>query len=160
MKKPTYEETLKFVEETNGHITKVQKEVLKFTNKLTKQAMVNDLSKTKEPEIDKFIEYNAKLKESTYGSEEYKENLKGLGVALDNHYKHNSHHPEHYEDGIEGMNLLDIVEMLCDWKAATLRHNDGDIIESLKYNKERFGMTNQLYKILLNTVKKLDMEIK
>ena len=160
MKKPTYEETLKFVEETNNHITKVQKEVLKFTNELTKQAMVHDLSKTKEPEIDKFIEYNAKLKDSAYGSEEYKENLKGLGVALDNHYQHNSHHPEHYENGIEGMNLLDIVEMLCDWKAATLRHNDGDILKSLEYNKERFGMTNQLYKILLNTIEKLDMEIK
>jgi hypothetical protein len=68
----------------------------------------------------------------------------------------NPHHPEHYSDGIDGMNLLDLVEMVCDWKAATLRHDDGDIKKSVEINQKRFGMSDQLTKIIRNTVKLLD----
>ena len=51
------------------------------------------------------------------------------------------------------MTLVDLVEMLCDWAAATERHADGDIIKSLEINGERFGMTEQLATILENTVR-------
>jgi hypothetical protein len=50
------------------------------------------------------------------------------------------------------MNLLDILEMFCDWKAASERHADGDIIESIKKNQKRFNMSDELTQILLNTV--------
>jgi hypothetical protein len=36
---------------------------------------------------------------------------------------HNSHHPEHYGNrGISGMDLFDVVEMMCDWMAAARRN--------------------------------------
>lgn len=54
------------------------------------------------------------------------------------------------------MDLLDIVEMLCDWKAATERHNDGDIMKSLEINKNRFNIDDQLFAILENTVKRME----
>lgn len=57
--------------------------------------------------------------------------------------------PEH---GIHGMTLLDLVEMFCDWKAATLRHKDGDIRRSIELNQKRFGYSDDLKRILLNTV--------
>lgn len=56
------------------------------------------------------------------------------------------------ELGISGMSLLDLVEMLCDWKAATLRHNDGDIRKSIEINQKRFGYSDELKRILLNTL--------
>jgi hypothetical protein len=62
--------------------------------------------------------------------------------------------------GIDGMDLVDILEMLCDWKAATLRHKSGDIMESLKINKERFKISDQLYKILVNTIEGRGMKYK
>jgi hypothetical protein len=45
--------------------------------------------------------------------------------------------------------------MFCDWKAATQRMHDGNIRKSLEINKERFEMSEQLYKIFENTVKEL-----
>ena len=61
-----------------------------------------DNSKLESPEKELFDEYTPKLKDCTYGSDEYKEFLKGLKVALDHHYANNSHHPEHYENGVNG----------------------------------------------------------
>lgn len=92
------------------------------------------------------------MKNCTYGSKEYKQYLEELKPALKHHYKNNNHHPEHYDNGIDDMDLFDIVEMIADWMAATLRHNDGNIFKSLNVNKERFNMSEQLYNILKNTM--------
>ena len=50
------------------------------------------------------------------------------------------------------MNLIDVIEMLCDWKAATMRHADGDIKKSIEINQKRFGYSDELKAILLNTI--------
>lgn len=112
----------------------------------------HDMSKLSSPEIEIFVEYTPKLAGSTYGSEEYKRFLTEMKPALDHHYAVNRHHPEHFDNGVNDMNLLDLLEMLCDWKAATMRHNDGDIVKSIEYNKDRFGLSDQLTQILMNSV--------
>jgi hypothetical protein len=56
------------------------------------------------------------------------------------------------ESNINGMNLIDVIEMVCDWKAASLRHNDGNIHESIKINTKRFKLSPQLVSLLQNTV--------
>jgi hypothetical protein len=48
--------------------------------------------------------------------------------------------------------------MLIDWKASSLRQNDGNILQSLKENKERYGISDQLMKIFENTFEWLDQE--
>jgi hypothetical protein len=58
------------------------------------------------------------------------------------------------------MNLIDLVEMLCDWYAASKRHNDGDIMKSIEINQKRFGFSDDLRQILENTVKDLFLEDK
>ncbi len=75
-----------------------------------------------------------------------------MAPALENHYANNSHHPQHYTNGIDGMDLFDLLEMVLDWKASTLRSKDGDIFKSLDIQKERFNISNQLYNILNNTI--------
>ena len=75
-----------------------------------------------------------------------------MAPFLDHHYKHNRHHPEHHEDGVFGMNLIDIVEMFCDWAAATMRHSDGDLARSIEINTERFDLDPQLTAIFQNTL--------
>ncbi len=42
--------------------------------------------------------------------------------------------------------------MFCDWSAATLRHQDGDLSKSVNINKDRFEMSNDLTSIFLNTI--------
>jgi hypothetical protein len=42
---------------------------------------------------------------------------------------------------------------LCDWKAATLRHADGDLGRSILQNADRFGYGDEILGLLLNTAK-------
>lgn len=60
------------------------------------------------------------------------------------------------DKGLHGMSLLDLVEMLCDWKAATLRHNDGNITCSIDINQKRFGYSDELKQIFLNSLSLLE----
>ncbi len=57
--------------------------------------------------------------------------------------------------GINGMSLLDLIEMLCDWKAAGERHADGSMERSLTINRERFKISPQLQSILENTAREM-----
>ena len=150
--------------DTEKHIERVACLLLLAIQKLTSRAARHDRSKLESPEKEIFDEYTPKLKGSTYGSDEYKEFLKGMGVALKHHYENNRHHPEHFTplvahlnivDEISGMTLVDLIEMLCDWKAATERHENGDIIKSLEINQKRFGISPQLNEVFKNTAKEL-----
>lgn len=118
---------------------------------LIRRAVIHDNSKFAPEEFDAFEEATPKLKTLSYGSAEYEEARQSIMPALEHHYKVNSHHPEHFSDGVTGMDLLDLIEMLCDWMAATMRHNDGDILKSLFFNKIRFNISDQLFDILNNT---------
>lgn len=141
--------------DTAAHINRVRELIQDAENNLWNRSSAHDLSKLKEPEKSIFDTYTPKLKGCTYGSDEYKSHLAEMKVALDHHYAENSHHPEHYPNGIEGMSLLDLIEMLCDWKAAGERHADGSMEASLEKNRERFKISEQLQNILENTAKEM-----
>ncbi len=141
--------------DTALHILHVAKNMKEIISNLDKRMRVHDKSKLEEPEKSMYDEFTPQLRAMTYGSEEYKECLKQMGAALKHHYENNSHHPEHYPNGVNGMSLLDVIEMLADWKAATVRHADGDMQKSLEVNKKRFKISDQLAEILQNTVKEL-----
>lgn len=92
----------------------------------------------------------------TYGSEKYLASLAELKPALEHHYAHNAHHPQHYPNGTNGMSLFDLVEMLMDWKATGERHAGGaDIVGFLEIGRARFGLSDQLFGILTNTAREL-----
>lgn len=141
--------------DTQKHIGEVQSLMAFVCGNLHGRSLSHDRSKLQSPEKEIFDEMTPLLKESTYGSEEYKEMLARMKPALDHHYANNSHHPEHYSNGIRGMSLLDLIEMVCDWKAATLRHADGDILKSVEINQKRFGYSDELKEIILNTVREI-----
>lgn len=139
------------------HIVRVRDLLSEVAKNVIHRADAHDRSKLVEPELSIFNEYTPKLKDSTYGSDEYKGFLVGMGEALKHHYAANSHHPEHYENGIRGMSLLDLIEMLVDWKAATERHADGNLLRSVEQNQERFGYSDELKSILLATVAEMGL---
>jgi len=143
-------------QDTLLHIKRVAQLLTEAAAELIRRANIHDNSKLESPEKELFDEYTPKLAGSTYGSEEYKEFLKELKVALDHHYANNSHHPEHYSNGINGFDLFDLIEMFFDWKAAGERHNNGNIYKSIEINKDRFGMSDQLALIFTNTAKRLN----
>ena len=144
------------IRSTASHIRRVGELVADCTHDLTKRAVVHDASKWSAEEWPYFEEATPKLAGLTYGTPEYKASLQSIRPAIDHHNAANAHHPEHHADGINGMSLLDLLEMLCDWKAAGERHADGGcIVRSLTHNRERFGITPQLEQVLLNTAKQL-----
>jgi hypothetical protein len=143
------------ISETKKHIDMVCDFLWIIENELHKRGLTHDDSKTKSPEVELFDTYTPKLAGCTYGSEEYRQFLEELKPALNHHYAENRHHSEHFENGIRGMNLVDLVEMFCDWYAATKRHNDGDIIKSIAINQGRFGYSDDLKAIFENTYKDL-----
>lgn len=142
--------------ETQKHIENVRKYIRFIIDKLDIRGVKHDASKLESPEVEIFADNTLQLSKLTYGSEEYKASLENMKPALDHHYASNRHHPEHFINGINDMTLIDILEMFCDWKASTLRHNDGNLLKSIEINAERFNMDGQLKQILLNTARMLD----
>ena len=146
---------------TMRHIETVRNFLNAAVRELLHRGEDHDQSKLQAPEVEVFAEYTAKLRNCTYGSEEYKGFLQGMQVALDHHYAANAHHPEYFkgpcvQSPLERMTLIDLLEMLCDWKAATLRHTDGDIFKSIQINQERFGYSDEVRMILSNTARWLN----
>src|ERR1051325_2823710 len=139
--------------DTLEHISKVGLRIGEIITNLRRRAHDHDASKLVEPEKSGFDVLTFKLASLVYGSEEYKAALEEGKPTIAHHYAHNSHHPEHYENGIAGMSLLDVIEMLADWRAASERLQQGSILASLEHNRIRFGIDDQLYAILCNTVK-------
>jgi hypothetical protein len=141
--------------DTIAHIGAVRGRLAEVTVDIRRRAAEHDLSKLADPEKSAFDEYTPKLRACTYGSQEYEGFRRAMAPALAHHYAHNPQHPEYHPNGIRGMSLLDLIEMLADWKAATGRHADGDLSASISINQQRFGYSDELRAILTNTAKAL-----
>lgn len=142
--------------DTYKHILMVQKFLNEAIQELMDRGRLHDASKLESPEREAFDEITPRLAGTTYGSDEYRATLREMKPAIDHHQQNNRHHPEYFVDRMHGMNLIDLVEMICDWKAASLRHNDGDIRRSVEINQERFGYSDDVKSILMNTVEWLE----
>jgi len=138
--------------ETMRHILTVRALLMECVRELAERAAAHDQSKLGPPEVDAFTRWTPVLAGLTYGSPEYTAALASMKPAVDHHYACNAHHPEHHKGGILGMDLVDLLEMVIDWKAATLRHKDGDLRRSLEVNAERYGIPEPLRRILENTI--------
>jgi len=148
----TEQELMKSEHDTKLHQLIVNALMLSIIEALIKRTYAHDESKLESPEIEIFAKYGPKLKDTEYGSDEYKQFLAEMKPALEHHYANNRHHPEHHEAGINDMTLIDIIEMFADWIAATKRMKDwGNFYKSLAVNKTRFGMSDQLSVIFANT---------
>ena len=138
------------------HINRVRSLLDQCAIRLLERGSKHDASKLEQPEKAIFDAVGNRLAVITYEGEDYKQSLAELKVALDHHYLHNTHHPEHYPNGIDGMSLLDLLEMLMDWKAAGERHPGGmNIARSIELSSQRFSIGEQVKQILLNTAKEL-----
>ena len=137
--------------QTFRHIERVRNLLNAAIHDLLQRAEDHDQSKLGSPEVEVFTECTSRLAGLTYGSDEYKACLADMKPALDHHYRHNRHHPEHWGKGINDMNLLDLIEMFMDWKAASERHDNGCIRKSIDHNAGRFEMSPQLVAIFHRT---------
>jgi hypothetical protein len=139
--------------DTYEHIGQVRERILECVKELLNRAHHHDESKLVSPEVEVFDQYPGDV--PSYGTREYDDFREGQQEALKHHYGINRHHPEHHFGQTSGMNLLDVIEMLADWKAATLRHPDGDLGRSIDIAQDRYGFGYEFKALLRNTAKDL-----
>ena len=141
--------------DTLEHIQNVRFKLYQVVNDLLQRALLHDMSKLETPEKEVYDKYAPMLRTLEYNSPEYKETLKKMKVGTDHHYAVSRHHPQYFADSVDGMNLVDLIEMIVDWKAAGERHKEKptDIFRSIEINcdDEHFKISPQLKQILLNT---------
>ncbi len=138
--------------ETRQHINEVRKRLYQIIELLDERAQVHDKSKLESPEREIFGAHCAELHKTEYGTPEYSALLEKVKGAIDHHHSRNRHHSEFWENGINDMDLIDICEMVADWVSSCLRMKCGNIHKSLKVNRERYGISDQLYGIIENTI--------
>lgn len=146
--------------ETMRHIERVRNLLNVFVVELLRRGELHDQSKLGSPEVEALTANTARLAGLTYGSAEYKANFDSpdMRAYVEHHYANNRHHPQFHKRGVNDMTLVDVLEMLVDWKAASERHTDGNIRKSIEVNTERFGLSPQLATILENTVRFFDLD--
>ena len=136
-----------------ARIRHVRDNIEAFVVEMLRRGRVHDASKfssTEKPVLDDAM---PRLKGVAYGSAEWDAVLAQMRPMLEHHFRENSHHPEHYgNEGIAGMDLFDVVEMVCDWMAAARRHPADGV--RLDLNVEKFGIVPQLAAIIANTLKR------
>lgn len=143
--------------DTQAHQEVVKMYINRLVAMLSDRALYHDATKLMSPELEVFAEYTPKLKNTVFGTEEYQKQLDEMQVALKHHYANNRHHPEHFPDGIRGMNLIDLLEMVADWKASSLRQNTGNALVDIQKNQERFGYSDDIAQILKNTIELFEL---
>lgn len=137
---------LKALLETLEHNITVQKNLGKLSSSLEARSTTHDASKLSLDEFEGFVGVKLIARKFPYGSKQYEESLKD-NKAIELHFSRNPHHPEHYPNGMADMSLLDIIEMVCDWKATNevrLRKQATEISweDSLGVQRKRFDLTD------------------
>jgi Family of unknown function (DUF5662) len=137
--------------DTLAHIHHVRDNIGTFIVEMLRRGRAHDASKFSDAEKPAFDEVLPALEGVAYGSPEFQAVLDRVGPALQHHYCCNSHHPEHYGTaGVAGMDLFDVVEMVCDWMAAAMR-NPADGVK-VAHNVQQFVIDPQLASIIANTL--------
>lgn len=143
----------------NAHRLRVFQLMSKISQEVMLRGNRHDETKLDPEELPHYVATIDEFDKHQFGSDGYVKAKDSLGSAVVHHYKHNRHHPEHFNNGIEGMNLVDLLEMLADWKSATQNHPEkpGDMAKSLAWAIGKYKISPQLTQILLNTI--VDFEL-
>ena len=122
------------------HIFGVSQRLTRFCTVLMTRAITHDNSKYSESELDDHISMAVEMDGIQYGTDTYYAIKRKYESLSAQHFANNRHHPEHHHNGIDDMNLVDVIEMLCDWLTGS--ENTGTPVErSLEINEERYNVS-------------------
>ncbi len=150
------QQTYRYLRNLLDHKQLVGHYLQRVTSALFQRAVEHDYSKFSPEEFGPYEKAVPRFEQTEYGSPEYQKVCRSIKPAIQHHFEQNRHHPEHFAVGVNGMDLLDVIEMVCDWIAASQRI-PGDTLR-LDINKERFSIDDQLFGIIERTVAHLMAE--
>lgn len=137
---------------TRKHMQRVSALLGEAAIEMIKRSAAHDLSKLDPAELGPLQAMQDHIEvhgQAPYGTPEYDRQRQVLGPMLAHHYAANTHHPEHYPEGVAGMDLFDLIEMFFDWKAASER--GGESAMNLTAAVGNHGIPPMLEAILRNT---------
>lgn len=133
------------------HRESVRNKLNFLASELVKRAEKHDESKLMQPELNWLIQMD-KEPRYQYGTPEYFDKMEKWQNFFKHHYAENRHHPDHFQNGIYDMNIVDICEYITDIISYYDEMHVDDALKTLEAQKERFGFDEQLYQILKNTL--------
>ena len=136
-----------------AHIRGVQTWMRHVIMLWTNRMVTHDQSKYSSPELP-LIHQKARLDSIPLNTPDYYDALSQIKSAVQAHYECNTHHPEHYANGVLDMSLLDLMEMICDWRVAA-EMNGTDLTVSFEKCVERFCISQELRTVLMNTYREM-----
>ena len=154
-----------FEADTRKHQMLVAERMTACAKRLLDKASVHDASKFSDQEREIYTETGWKLNHENieYGSEEYKKIVAEMGKAWEHHQLVNDHHIGFFKtyqsqtlnDPVRAMDLFALIEMLCDWIAASKRKNNAPAL-AFKSIEEYIPGDSQLGAILRNTLSMIE----
>lgn len=118
---------------------------------LMRRADLHDQSKLSLDEFEGFTKINMVARENEYGSDEYYAALRAVEPnPIPLHYSRNDHHPE-YHKKISDMEFPELVEMVCDWHAASIAYGKTSFQASLTASFDRWPFSEG-QKFLINSL--------
>ena len=138
------------LEKNKAHIAEFQQAIDTITEKLKTRAKTHDASKLKEPELTQYTEAEEKLEKFKPGSPEYLKIRDKYDIILSKHFTKNPHHPEHFKNGFNDMSILDLLDVLTDWR---LDCGDGDWNKFVDDRRDYYRMDDQVVRIFKNSKK-------
>lgn len=145
------EKEIYYLKDVYEHRFWVAQAMMQIASEILDRARYHDMSKLSEVERQHYIEPVWQLNHEgpDYGTEEYKALCKKMGEGWKHHTEHNDHHPEHFDNDLSKMNLVQLLEMVCDWKAASKRKGNSPA-KAIEFMKAE--LSPQLEAILRNTI--------
>jgi len=134
------------------HRQSVKLGLQRISDILVNRGDLHDIDKFEEAMFEDFYLNIPKFTNVSFGEIEWENAMESI-KTMNNHYAVSPHHIQHYPNGINGVNLIDLLEMIVDWKSANNAYGDVKLSEALIIQKKRFGIDDQLYKIIVNTAK-------
>ena len=131
------------------HIMMVQRLLRHVARQLLDRADNHDLSKLAPDELGGMIEIDAIADKLGLNSPEYMAALSGEAIKL--HWRRHSHHPEYHLNRVEGMDIFDLIEMVCDWKVANQVRGHPEWKKSVDMMAERLSLSPE-YIFLINLI--------
>jgi len=138
------------------HISEVKENLASIKNDLEKRGVAHDRSKLEAIEFDAFVKTRPKFKTVNFGTKEYQKCTDEIKPAIDHHYAVNRHHTAYHFNGFDDMNLLDILEMLADWKAASRRNTGLSFADSLPKAYEKYSIPENMQRHIESTLTYLE----
>jgi len=143
---------LKVLTDTIMHISEVKENLSEIRSVLEQRGNAHDRSKFTDIEFDAFVSTRPEFEKANFGTPEYKKCTDDIKPAIDHHYSENRHHVKFFKNGFEDMNLIDIIEMLADWKAASRRSPDLTFEDSLPEAFEKYSIPETMQKHIISTL--------